>query len=98
MIKINLLKEVGTSCMRRTDPSIPGIQQRIREAIKNSDEVVLNINGVMSVTPSYLDQLFGVLLIEFGIQSILKYCKFEPELYYSFKEQMERSARLRRNS
>ncbi|OGQ35979.1 MAG: hypothetical protein A3F16_08135 [Deltaproteobacteria bacterium RIFCSPHIGHO2_12_FULL_43_9] len=88
MIKIELLKGVGTSCQRRTDQSIPGIQKKIKDAIKNKEGVVFNLNGIKSVTPSFLDQLFGELIKEFGTESILKYCKFEPELFYSFKEQI----------
>lgn len=95
MLKIDLLKKVGTSCKMRTDPKIPELKTKIRESILKNEDVVMSIKGVMSVTPSFLDQLFGELVMEFGPETVFKICKFEPELYYSFHEQLERSARLR---
>lgn len=95
MIRIDLFKEVGVSCKERTDPRIPDLQKKIRESILKNEEVKMNLKGVISVTPSFLDQLFGALVKELGPEIVLKLCKFEPELYYSFQDQLERSARLR---
>lgn len=95
MLTINLLKEVGEFCKSRTDPQIPNLRDKIRNSITECEAIVIDVTGVKSITPSFIDQIFGELTLEFSPRTILKFCKFCPELHYSFKEQIERSARLR---
>ena len=95
MLTIDLLKEVGLYCKERTDPNIPRLFAQIKKELEKGGEILFSIKGVRIITPSFIDQLLGDLAKEYGPDFLKQHCKFDPALPIIFKDQFERSARLR---
>lgn len=46
-------------------------RERLVSAIRNDSVVVYDLSSIVSISSSYADELFGVLVMQFGIEKVL---------------------------
>ena len=85
----------GEFCTRRTTPGLLELKETLRRELGKGTFVILSLEGVKIITPSYIDELLPTLMIELGKEKVLGQIKFEPKLNKYVEGQIERGYRAR---
>ncbi len=65
-METTLLSPIGTDLASRR--SAAQLRHNVVSALKCGNKVIFDLSGVVSISESYADELFGVLVLEYGIK------------------------------
>ena len=66
---ITVIKPEGTDLASRGAAAL--IRSQVSAAVDTGKQVVINLSDVISLAASYSDELFGLLLVEYGLHEFL---------------------------
>jgi hypothetical protein len=85
----------GEFCTRRTTTGLQEIKLILRKSITSNTPIILSLEKVKLITPSYIDELLPDLMAEFGKEKVLGLVKFDQALNKYVAEQIERGFKNR---